>query len=260
MQVSADQVQQFTELGYTTVDGFFEPNEVAAIRREIDRWLLSGLPRDVSTDPEKRQNLQLIPLHERSTLFRALPFAPKVIESVAALIGHPIMKILDQMFVKPATLGMGTHWHTDNAYFHLTNPMAGVAMWIAVDDATVENGTLRVIPGAFRETFPHTPDVDSNHHIRTQIDETRALNLELEAGGVAFFCFGTPHATGDNSSASARAGVGVHFVNVDKAEGHTSARWQQIRVSGNEATSGQREYGYRVDFEIEVARALRSAD
>jgi hypothetical protein len=29
--------------------------------------------------------------------------------------------------------------------------------------------------------------VDSNHHIRTEIDETRALNCELKAGGVAFF-------------------------------------------------------------------------
>ena len=260
MKVSANQVQQFVEFGYTTVNGFFEPNEVAAMRKEVERWRLSGLLRDVSTDPEKRQNLQLIPLHARSTLFRALPFAPKVIESVGALIGHPLMKILDQMFLKPAKLGMGTHWHTDNAYFHLTNPMAGVAMWIAVDDATFENGTLRIVPGAFREMFPHTRDVDSDHHIRTEIDETQALDCELDAGGVAFFCFGTPHATGDNVSVNERAAVGIHFVNVSKAEGHASERWQQIRISGAGASGGQDEYGTRVDFEMEVERVLRSTE
>ena len=256
MKVSADQLQQFTELGYTTVNGFFEPDEVAAMRKQVDHWRLNGLLRDVSTDPEKRQNLQLIPLHVRSALFRALPFAPKVIESVGALIGHPLMKILDQMFLKPASLGMGTRWHTDNGYFQLTDPMAGVAMWIAVDDATFENGTLRIVPRAFREMFPHTRDVDSDHHIRTEIDETQALDCELDAGDVAFFCFGTPHATGDNLSDSARSAVGIHFVNVDKAEGHTSERWQQIRISGTEATGGQEEYGTRVDFEKEVERIL----
>ena len=98
MQISADQVQRFKEVGYTTVDGFFEPNEIAAMRVEIDKWVLNGLPRDVSTNPQKRQNFQLIPLHERSTLFRALPFVPKVVETVGALIGHPLVKILDQMF------------------------------------------------------------------------------------------------------------------------------------------------------------------
>ena len=256
MQISADQVQRFNEVGYTTVDGFFEPNEIAAMRLEVDKWVLNELPRDVSTDPQKRQNFQLIPLHERSALFRALPFGPKVVETVGALIGHPLVKILDQMFLKPAKVGMGTHWHTDNAYFHLTDPMAGVAMWIAIDDANVANGTLKVIPGAFRKIFAHTKDVDSDHHIRAQIEEAGAVSCELEAGGVAFFCFGTPHATGDNTSAKPRAGVGIHFVNEDKAEGYVSTRWQQIRISGNDASEGQREYGSRVDFEAEVNRVL----
>ena len=176
MLVIADQVQQFKEVVYTTVGGFFEPREVAAMRMEIDRWMASEMPQDVSTGPATRQNLQLIPLHDRSKLFRALPFAPKVIDGVGALIGHPLVKILDQMFLKPAQSGMGTSWHTDNAYFHLSDPMAGLAMWIAVDDAKPENGTLKVIPGRFQEKFPHTRDPDSNHHIRTQIDETRAVH------------------------------------------------------------------------------------
>ena len=260
MLVIADQVQQFKEVVYTIVDGFFEPREVAAMRMEMDRWMASEMPQDVSTDPATRQNLQLIPLHDRSKLFRALPFAPKVIDGVGALIGHPLVKILDQMFLKPAQSGMGTSWHTDNAYFHLSDPMAGLAMWIAVDDAKPENGTLKVIPGRFQEKFPHTRDPDSNHHIRTQIDETRAVHCELEAGSIVFFCFGTPHASGDNTSGDARAGVGIQFINRAKVEVRASQHWQQIQISGAGASAGQNEYGSRVEFAKEVARVLESGD
>lgn len=45
-------------------------------------------------------------------------------------------------------------------------------------------------------------------------------------------------------------------MNEDKAEGYVSTRWQQIRISGNDASEGQREYGSRVDFEAEVNRVL----
>lgn len=31
---------------------------------------------------------------------------------------------------------MGTHGHTDNAYFRVPDPLRGIAMWIALDDAT----------------------------------------------------------------------------------------------------------------------------
>ena len=76
----------------------------------------------------------------------------------------------------------------------------GTAMWIAVHDATTANGTLQVIPDVFRTAFEHSRDPYSDHHIRCYPPEERAVHLELPAGGVAFFCYGTPHATGPNTT------------------------------------------------------------
>ena len=81
--VPRENVREFKEHGYTTVPGFFAPDEVRAMQAEVARWHRAGRPRDVSTDPATRQNLQLIPLHDKSSLFRALPFAPKVRSAVA---------------------------------------------------------------------------------------------------------------------------------------------------------------------------------
>lgn len=79
-------------------------------------------------------------------------------------------------------------------------------------DATIENGTLRVIPAAFESCLPHDRDPMSNHHIRCWPDESRALPIEVEAGGVIFFCYRTPHSTGGNQTDRDRAGVALHYL------------------------------------------------
>jgi ectoine hydroxylase-related dioxygenase (phytanoyl-CoA dioxygenase family) len=71
-----------------------------------------------------------------------------------------------------------------NAYFRISDPLKGTAMWIAVHDATVANGTLEVIPGSFREHYAHRRDPHSDHHIRCDPPEERAVPLELPAGGI----------------------------------------------------------------------------
>ena len=257
--MTPDHVSHYKDAGYTIVPGFFAPAEARALKREVDRWVTAGLPRDVSI-PETKRNLQLIPLWPHSRLFRAVPFHPKVVAAVSALLGDPVVKILDQMFYKPPGDGMGTNWHTDNAYFRIPDPLRGCAMWIAIHDSTKENGTLKVIPGAYEHEFLHDRDPDSDHHIRTYVDESTAVHCELEAGGVVFFCFGTPHATGPNPTTRGRAGVGVHFVNRDHASEAMRAgdRWQHVHVTGERATVGEREYGEAISFEAEMALCLSS--
>ena len=257
--LNLSQIHHFRSAGYLVIDEFFDHEEVSAMQSEVERWLQKGLPRDVSTTPKERQNLQLIPLYPHSPLFRALPFSPKVVATVEALLGKPVIKILDQMFYKPAHSGMGTHWHTDNAYFQLADPLSGTAMWIAIHDADRRNGGLKVVPNAFTEQFAHRRDPDSDHHIHTDIDESRAVHCDLKAGGVVFFCFGTPHATDDNQSDAGRAGIGLHFVNGEKLATPFKERWQQVQLSKPGSTQGLAEYGGVVDYRTELNKVLAIA-
>ena len=251
MSLEPTHIDQFLAEGYTTIPQFFTRDEVAAMQQEVAQWIEADMFRDVSTSPDVRQNYQLIPLYPRSELFKALPFAPKVVDAVESLIGDPVIKILDQSFYKPPHSGMGTNWHTDNAYFKLSNPLRGTAMWIAIHDGSVENGTLKVVPGAFKENFPHERDPASDHHIRTSLDESRAVHCELEAGGVVFFCFGTPHATGDNKTHQGRVGVGIHFVNQNHMTAPFKERWEQTRLSVQTTNTAFQE---QVQATLETAR------
>lgn len=270
--VGDKEVREFREHGYSSAREFFTPEETAAIRAEVERLQRDGLLRNVATvgdgktPSSVKRNLQLCPMYMHSRLFRALPFAPKVKEAISQLLGGPVVLRLDQVFLKPAREGSGTNWHQDNAYFQIDEPLKGTAMWIAVHDATVANGTIHVIPDCFAELLEHKRDPDSNHHIRCWPDESKAVPIELPAGGVAFFAYGTPHCTLGNATDRDRAGVAFHFVHEDnfaedrQINGNPIPGYNPV-LTGPNATGGLKEYGEKIEgtWEAEVARTL-SAD
>jgi Protein involved in biosynthesis of mitomycin antibiotics/polyketide fumonisin len=266
MRLSPEQISRFRAEGWLAVPDFWSADEVAAMRTELDRLKADGKLRNVATDGDgkthstTKANLQLCPMWPHSDFFRAMPFAPKVAATVGQLIGEPVLLHLDQVFLKPARHGAGTNWHQDNAYFQIPDPLLGTALWTAVHDATEANGAMRILPGAFREALRHERDPDSDHHIRCWPDESRAVTVELPAGGALFFCYGTPHATGANRTDHERAGVALHFIN-GGINGQALAGFEPGKrpwLTGPEATGGEREYGERVagTWEAQVARVL----
>jgi len=219
MTFTDDQKAQFLMQGYLIVGDFFDEREVAALQNEVERLKRDGKLRNVSTQGDgvtrstTKANLQLCPMSPHSDLFRALPFAPKVREAVSQLIGDPVVLHLDQVFLKPGRHGAGTNWHQDNAYFKVDDPLKGTAMWTAVHDANLENGTLRVIPRSHLGKLEHTRDPESDHHIRCYPSEEGAVPAIMKAGGVIFFAYGVAHATGANNTDTDRAGAAFHFLN-----------------------------------------------
>ena len=85
------------------------------------------------------------------------------------------------------------------------------------------------------------------------------MPIELEAGGVVFFCYGTAHCTGANDTDRERAGIAFHFLRTDyiPAEAH----FLRTHLSGPETTGGEKEYGVQVagTWDREVDRILAQA-
>jgi phytanoyl-CoA hydroxylase len=267
MQFTNEQVHQFQSEGWLAVPEFWSADEVRAMQLELERLKSDGKLRNVATDgdgkthSQSKFNLQLCPMAPHSDFYRAMPFAEKVVSAVSQLIGEPVLLHLDQVFLKPAQHGAGTNWHQDNAYFKIADPLKGTALWTAVHDATIANGTMRIIPGSYRESYEHSRDPESDHHIRCFPDEKRARYIELPAGGALFFAYGTAHATGANATDKERAGVALHFINANvsqEAVGGFPVGKRPV-LSGPDATGGRAEYGTRVagTWNREVERLLK---
>jgi ectoine hydroxylase-related dioxygenase (phytanoyl-CoA dioxygenase family) len=261
-----EQVEQFKTEGYIVVPNFWDEREVAAMQAEVARLQDEGALRNVATEgdgtthSQTKANLQLCPLFPHSNFFRAMPFAPKVAEAVKQLIGDPVLLHLDQVFLKPAKHGAGTNWHQDNAYFNISEPLKGTALWTAVHDANEANGTMRVIPRTFNEKLKHDRDPESDHHIRCYPDESQAVTIEVPAGGALFFAYGTPHATGANTTEKERAGVALHFINAEVTGEARGGFEVGVRpaLTGPDASGGLNEHGVVVagTWDSEVERAL----
>ena len=262
------QVDQFKAHGYVVAPDFWDAREVAAMQAELERLKRDGLLRNVATDGDGKThsntiaNLQLCPMYNKSDFFRAMPFAPKVIDTISELIGDPFLLHLDQVFLKPGRHGAGTNWHQDNAYFKISDPMKGTALWTAVHQATVANGTMHIVPDSAHEAYEHSRDPYSDHHIRCYPPEERAIPIELPAGGALLFAYGIAHCTRANNTDRERAGMAMHFLRADYAQSDLidPARDTRPYLTGPQATGGLREYGVTVagTWEREVERMLNA--
>jgi phytanoyl-CoA hydroxylase len=81
----------------------------------------------------------------------------RLLSLVHGLYGENIRYFGDEVQLKPAKVGSAHPWHQDAPYFH-GEPMDVVTIWIAVDDATRENGCIEVIPGAHKQGILSRPN------------------------------------------------------------------------------------------------------
>jgi phytanoyl-CoA hydroxylase len=185
-----------------------------------------------------------------------MPFDEKVAKTVSSLIcddreKESVCCYLSQVFWKPPKIGLGTGWHQDNAYFELSPEGArhGTAMWTAIHDATIENGTIRVDSEFRDDVLNHRRDLTSDHHITCadSINDADSIPIELKAGGVLFFAFNTPHCTRTNDSSNSRAAVAYHFLNTKYYRDRAfplpeDTEWKTPIISGPDCTGGIAEY------------------
>lgn len=140
------------------------------------------------------------------------------------LIGPDVRLYWDQAVYKKPEAKRAFPWHQDNGYT-FTDPQTYITCWLALNDATVENGCVHVLPGLHRRgTFRHTV-TDAGYAIAGSDDpevEARSLAMPAQAGDMIVFSSLTPHKTGPNLSDGVRKALivqlmpdGLVFINDD---------------------------------------------
>jgi hypothetical protein len=86
-------------------------------------------------------------------------------------------------FAKPALNGKKTPMHQEGEYWPIV-PLATCTVWIAIDEATVENGCLRYIPGSHKERrlMVHEVKDDPSYMLRRRAPRARDGRLLSAAG------------------------------------------------------------------------------
>ena len=142
---------------------------------------------------------------------------PMILDAVEQLIGPDILTWGSGLFGKPANDGIETPWHQDGEYWPI-RPLATCTAWIAVDEATPDNGCLRVVPGSHkdRKLFPHTtPEGDYTLYRRLEdvsSAEVGGRDVILERGQISIHDVFMVHGSRPNQSSKSRRGVTFRFM------------------------------------------------
>jgi len=136
--------------------------------------------------------------------FRSLSECPKLLDTVAHLLGENLLFHYSKINMKPPDIGSVVEWHQDLAYYPLTNTDS-LAVLLYLDDADRANGCLQVIPGEHRNRiFNHSWNGFFSGQITEPVDGSKALAIEGRAGTAIFLHGMTPHASAPNTSPYAR--------------------------------------------------------
>ena len=86
--------------------------------------------------------------HKISPAYRRLLHDERLVDVACALIGPNVKCVHSVLFIKSPG-EPGNAWHQDE-FFIPSRDRSITTAWIALDDATVENGCLHLIPGSHR--------------------------------------------------------------------------------------------------------------
>jgi phytanoyl-CoA hydroxylase len=193
-------------------------------------------------------------LHDKNPIFEAITFSPSIVQYAVDLgITDPI--VLQSMFIfKSAGTGGPVPPHQD-ATFLYTDPVSVHGFWIALDDATRDNGCMWAMPGS------HTRPVDvrfvADEHKKLSFtecfdalawDETVAVPLEAKKGSLIIFSGKLVHKSHPNRSSTDRNAYTFHVISGDAH--YPTDNWLQrpdaprLRV----ADTNSRACAYRIEL------------
>ncbi len=209
-----EQRQFYHEQGYLGVEGVFSRVEIRELQDVTDNFVErsravtasdSVFDLEPSHTPENPRLRRLkFPIKQHPAYRRALVH-PTVLAIISQLIGPNLTCNGDKLNMKLPDGGSPVEWHQDWAFYPCTNDYL-LAVGVALDNSTIENGCLMVIPGTHRGRIL---DHHQDGHFAGAITEpdfrpNGAVPIELKAGGISLHHVRTIHGSAPNRSQQAR--------------------------------------------------------
>ena len=220
--LSEAEVRQYHELGYLVPALRLPEARVAALREALER-LIRDNP---GVRPEKLVSAHLAGRGGQANAegvrgqaaFLELAMDSQILDAVEQLIGPDIILWGCHVFCKPAGDGHETPWHQDGHYWPI-RPLANCTVWVALEESSIENGCLRVIPRSHlaKLSHPHLhedrPDVALQQRLADDaFDADTAVDLELLPGQMSMHDVYMIHGANANRSARRRTGVALRYM------------------------------------------------
>jgi phytanoyl-CoA hydroxylase len=211
----------------TSDEYFLESGDKIRFFFEENAFLPDGTLRQV-----KDQSINKIghALHDLDPVFDQFSRTPDIEQLVADLgIANPLL--LQSMYIfKQPRIGGEVTCHQDGTFL-FTDPLRMVGLWFALEDATLDNGCLWVIPGAHRLGLKSRFLRSDGGGTRFEIfdgspwPEENLQPLEVKRGTLIVLHPLLPHLSRENRSAKSRHAYTLHVI--DASVDYPKDNWLQ---------------------------------
>ncbi|QDT66176.1 phytanoyl-CoA dioxygenase family protein [Calycomorphotria hydatis] len=231
--LTAEQIEQFNREGYLKPFRVYSEEEITELRDYFDglleRYIADG-----------KDSYSISSAHLRHGRVYDILTNPKIVALVSDLLGENIIGWGSHFFCKMPGDGKSVAWHQDASYWPLS-PSKAVTVWLAIDDADVENTCMRFIAGSHH--FGHMtyrPSTNDDHNVLNQTIENAEqygtpVDDELKAGELSMHADLLLHGSEANLSDRRRCGLTLRYCSADVRAGMD---WNEkgVFVKGNDSS------------------------
>jgi phytanoyl-CoA hydroxylase len=223
--VTETQIRQYRDDGYVKIDQFLTPAEVAELKSAVLDAVMSIDRKAVATDEKAhrahnesyygRVFTQKINLWRINPTIKNYMLNPELGKMICRLAGVPGYRIWhDQTLIKEP-FGNPTAFHLDDPYWSFSSRDA-ISIWIALEDATLENGCMYFQPGTQKLASFDNAGIGENmsalFKIYPDMAKVDPVAVPMKAGDCSFHNGLLSHGAGPNMTRKRRIAMTAGYM------------------------------------------------
>ena len=212
--LTQEQINFYNENGYLGVESVLSQEEVADLRRATDEFVEKSREVTEHTDvfdlepghtPETPRVRRIKNPVAHHVVYDQAMRHDRILDIVEQLIGPGVSHNGHKLNMKYPEFGSPVEWHQDWAFYPYTNDDL-LAVGVAIDDMSLENGCLMVVPGSHKgPTYDHHQNgVFVGAVTDPNFSSDNAVPVEVKAGGISLHHVRMLHGSAPNNSRNAR--------------------------------------------------------
>ncbi len=162
--------------------------------------------------------------------FKSFVTDERLLMVIKSILGHSACIIRDQIYLKPPRFGSPKPYHQDNAHFLCSPVDELITAWIALDDATAENGCLTYLDSSHKDVLHKHLEIEGERHNIKPVDDAvlegynESFGLALR-GDVLLHHGQTMHRSGKNHTDEWRRGYATHWIGPSVKSENDTLKW-----------------------------------
>jgi len=230
MQLTDEQFEQYQTDGYIVVEDALSPETVDRVKTRLREYThgdreATGFQSQLEPAVERGEvtvedegdavrKFEGLGMVERDDVFRSAAEHETIVDTTAQLLGPNLKLLRSAAMFKPPAVGSEKGFHQDAAYYPI-QPMDHVTVWIALDEATTENGCMNVVPGAHKDGLLGHEAVEYDTDIviaDRDFERSDAVPVPMDAGDALFTHCLVPHFTAPNTTETWRRALIMSYM------------------------------------------------